>query len=255
MLRKHVTTRRMTAMGLLGCLMLAFLPLGCMNSIAMAPVRYREQHPNARHLLRDITVERLQACVETHGDQLESDSSRVEATVQVDQYGRHFSLLVEGIPDSAKDFATCTETTLRDMALPMSVLQLRDEQMAGQKIPMGNYLANPIVAWEIAAAFAEFMAQHGGKAVLYSVTVEVLSAAAIAAVTVYVGKRTKTKKKKTCIEMLQDCLLTSTADLPGNHWRQSRCAACFEKCSNGSWPESIPLDDGGSCSYPGLVRQ
>lgn len=52
MLLNHVTfTRRVGAMGLFGCLVLAFLPLGCTNSIEMAPVHYREQHPSDRHLL------------------------------------------------------------------------------------------------------------------------------------------------------------------------------------------------------------
>lgn len=240
-------------MGLVGCLVLAFLPIGCTNSIEMAPVHYREQHQNDSHLLPDITIERLQACVERYGHQLESEFYRVEAKVQVDQEGRNHGLVLEGFPDSAPDLAACTKITLRDMAVPTSVLQLRSSKTNGQTKPMGNELANPIVAWEVAVAFAEFMAQHGGKVALYTVTVEVLSAAAVAGVAVYVGRRTK-KKTKTCTELLQDCLLTSTADLPGNHPGHSRCVACFDKCSNGIWPKSIALDDGGSCYYPGLVQ-
>src|SRR4051812_40318834 len=92
-------TRRVAAMGLIGCLMLAFLPLGCANSIETAPLRYRTQHQNARHLLPDLTVERLQACVEEYGHQLPSESIRVEATVQVDDEGRNLGLkVVEGFP-------------------------------------------------------------------------------------------------------------------------------------------------------------
>ncbi len=231
---RHVTTglitlvraRRVAAIALLGCLLLALTPLGCTNSIEMAPARYREQHPNARHLLRDITVERLQECFEKYGHQLASESSRVEATVRVDQEGRSLSLLVEGIPDSAPDFAACTRTTLRDMAVPESLLRLRPEQTAsttnGRTMPMGNEMANPVVAWELAAVLAEFIAQHGGRVVVYSVALTVLTPLAVLAV----GKLSKRCRqvKEACIISCGDSKLP-TGDYAGNPFHK-----CLREC-------------------------
>jgi len=248
---KHVRAVRVAAMGLLGCLILAVLPVGCTKSIEMAPVRYRAQHQNARHLLRDITVERLQECVEKYGYQLQSESIDVEATVQVDDEGRHKGLVVKGIPDSAPDLAACTRITLGEMGVPTSVLQLRYEQTAsttnGQTKPMGNALANPIVMWEIAAALAEFAAQHGGKAVLYSVTIEVLSAAAIAGATVYVARR---KKKDRCTDYYEACVASSLWHKYGRHQWDSLCSLCAGVCfdNNGEWPSTVA---GKDCTYKG----
>lgn len=165
----------MSVIGVAACLMLAFVPFGCAGSIETAPLRYREQHQNARHLLPDITVERLQACVEEHASQLEPQPYRVEAKVQVDQEGRKQDIVVGGIPDSAPDLAACTRIALRDMALPGSLRQLRGEETIGmangQIVPRGNEIGNPIVLVELGSALAEFVAAHGGRMVIYAVTV------------------------------------------------------------------------------------
>lgn len=177
--------RWLSMMGLLGCCILPFMPIGCANSIEQAPVRYHEQHPHSGDRLPDITVERLQACFEDHNDQIEQDSLRVGATVQVDPDGQIQRVIVTGIPEIASDFAACTRTALRNMSIsPSNVFEMRRRQTSartnGSTVPKSNEIANPAVVVEVAILLGEFIAQHGGRAVLYAVTIEVLSAAAIA---------------------------------------------------------------------------
>lgn len=113
--------------------------------------------------------------------------------------------------------------------------------------PTGNEMANPAIALEVAILLGEFAAQHGGKVVLYSVTVEVLSAAAIAAATVYLTK----KQKQECQKHPNNCLDTPTNDKRGNNWNENRCLTCFNVCkSTGKWPENVPFLGGPeSCAY------
>jgi hypothetical protein len=169
--------RRVAAMGLLGCLMLAFLPIGCANSIETAPLRYREQHQNDGHLLPDITVQRLQACVEEYGRQLEPRSYRVEAKVKANQNAQIRDVEVGGIPDDAPDLAACTRITLREMSLPMSVRQLRPGQTIGAAdrplSPHRNEAGNVIVVG-IAILLGEFVVEYGGYTILFAVTLDLV---------------------------------------------------------------------------------
>lgn len=216
----------MSVIGVAACLLLAFVPFGCASSIETAPLRYREQHQNARHLLPDITVERLQACVEEYGSQLEPQSYRVEAKVQVDPEGRKQDVVVGGIPDSAGDLEACTRIALRDMALPGSLRQLHGEETIGltkgQIVPRGNEIGNPIVLVELGSALAEFVAAHGGRVVIYAVTVEVLGGLAVVAVT-QLSKKCR-RVKAACIISCGDSELP-TWDPGGNPFHK-----CMREC-------------------------
>jgi hypothetical protein len=256
---KHVLTRMtstvmqsIAVIGLLGCLILAFLPLGCARSIRNAPIRYRAQHQYDAHLLRDITVERLQECVEAYGEQLgplDPPFSHANGHVQVTPEGKVLDVQLTGIPDRAPDLAACTRITLREMTVPASVLSLRQKQTADstneQTVPRGNEIGNPIVLWEIGAAMAEFAAEHGGRIVLYTVTIEVLTAAAVTATQhVLATKRTH----KQCLDHYVACVASKLYRDLGRGAGDSRCSLCAAKCrdNKGVWPEEV---GSGPCTY------
>lgn len=234
-------TRTFAACGLLACGALAIAP-GCGASNESVVTRYREENSGAR--IPDITAERLQGCVEEFGGQLEAESNRVEATVQVDAEGRTQGVSVAGVAEN--DFAACVRVALRDMAVPEMALR-RKQAATGQTAPKGNELANPVILWEVGVMLAELLAAHGGKTVLYAVSVEVLSVVAVSGVNVYL----KNKKMKACQNHLNDCLATPTNDGRGNNWNEHRCLTCFGICRNtGDWPTSIPFLSGfETCEY------
>jgi hypothetical protein len=217
--------RWLSVTGLLACGTLAFMPLGCMSSTQQAARRYRAQHQDDGHLLRDITVERLQECVEAYGEQLgplDPPFSHANGHVQVTPEGQVLDVQLTGIPNRAPDLAACTRITLREMTVPASVLSLRQKQTADstteQPVPRGNEIGNPIVLWEIGAAMAEFVAEHGGRIVLYTVTIEVLTAAAVVAVA---------KLSKRCRQVKEKCIDSCTdSELPTG----TRYGVPFQKC-------------------------
>jgi hypothetical protein len=65
--------------------------------------------------------------------------------------------------------------------------------------------------------------------------------------------RKKSQKERDCQKKLNECLDTSGNDGKGNNLGEKRCLTCFGLCRHsGTWPQSIPLDDGpGTCLYPG----
>lgn len=204
-----------------------------------AVTRYRDENSGAR--IPDITAERLQGCVEEFGGQLTAESNRVLATVQVDPEGRTQGVTVAGVPES--DFAACVRVALQDMAVPDLALRRRQET-AGQTAPMGNELANPVILWEVGVMLAELLAAHGGKTVLYTVSVEVLSVVAVSGVNVYLRK----KRKDRCTDYYEECVASQLYRDLGRGEGDSRCGACANMCviNNGNWPSAV---GNGTCVY------
>lgn len=197
---------------------------GCASSIEQAPVRYREQHQNRGHLLHDNTVERLQGCAEEFAEQVNEDSLRVWATVQVDREGRIYEVTVEGVPDNASDLAACTRVTLQDMSVPSLPLRSDSTDATGsvQAKPQSNEMANPAVAAEVAILLAEFVAQHGAKTILYAVTIQVLSAIAVE------GYK---KLSKRCRRVKEECVVScGDSDLPTGTYSGDPFHACLRQC-------------------------
>jgi hypothetical protein len=247
--------RRIAVMVLAGCLALAFLPLGCASSIGTASLRYRKQHQNDDRRLPDMTIERLQECVETYGEQLgplDPPLSHAKGHVQVTPEGEVVDIQLTGIPDSAPDFAACVRITLRDMTVPASVLSLRQKETPGeaneQTVLRGNEVGNPMVLVELGAALAEFVAQHKGRIVLYTVTIEVLGAAAVVATQEMLKKKNNWRKK--CTDGYVNCIMSPTGWGRGNTWNESRCGTCRNVCdaNNGSWPPDIEMFPEGRVS-------
>ena len=226
------------------------MPTGCSSSIPPAPELYRLQNQtNNRALLPDVTVERLQACVDESATNLDDGAKRVEATVQVNQDGQVLNVTLEGVPEGAADLATCTRLALR--AMDVSALPLRSHDAPDEKdrpAPSGgNEMANPLVLGEALIVLAEFMAQHGGRAILYAVTLEVTAATTVAAVH---ELRKRRRKKDNCAIYYDQCVMSSYWRKIGRHDWDSLCSLCAGECyaKNGTWPTRVGEND---CNYRG----
>lgn len=113
--------------------------------------------------------------------------------------------------------------------------------------PIGNEMANPGVMVEVAVLLGEFMAQHGGKAILYAVTIEVLGTIAVAG-TQEMLKRNRWKKN--CTDGYVNCIASPAGQQRGNNWNIGRCGTCREVCdrNKGTWPSSIEMFPEGTVS-------
>jgi hypothetical protein len=234
--------RLSAAIGATGLLSMG-MPTGCSSSIPPAPELYRLQNQtNSRVLLPDVTVEQLQACVDESATNLDDGAKRVEATVQVNQDGQVLNVTLEGVPEGAADLATCTRLALR--AMDVSALPLRSHDAPDEKdrpAPSGgNEMANPLVLGEALIVLAEFMAQHGGRAILYAVTLEVAAATTVAAVH---ELRKRRRKKDNCADYYEKCVETPLYYEEGMHIRNTRCNLCRVLCvnNNGEWPATSSL--------------
>jgi hypothetical protein len=154
--KAHRSMRGIAALGLACYAVVAFTPLGC-GGIEQAPPRVPSSADEPR--LPAITQERLRACVNDYGDQVEGYSLRVDARAQVDGEGRIQKVIVDGIPDTAPDLAACTRITLRDMAVPGWVLNLRPGQRVlstnGQTVPMRNEAGNMVLVMGVLIGIGE----------------------------------------------------------------------------------------------------
>ena len=207
--------------------------------------------------LSAITAERLQGCMTEYGQQLDGQSRRVQATVKVDQDGRVVDAVIDGLPLSAPDLAACARVTLREMAVPESVLRLRPTEppiSQQQSAPARGLMGNILVLGG-AIALGEIVAKAFGVTLIFAVAVEIVDVARK-------RPRQKPPEDRTCTEHLTECLLSAMADEPGSVWNHSRCKMCFDRCqgpaSNNKWPQQIQLDEDvfASCQYwkPGSLQ-
>ena len=236
--------RLSAAIGATGLLSIG-MPTGCSSSIPPAPELYRLQNQtNNRALLPDVTVERLQACVDESATNLDDGAKRVEATVQVNQDGQVVNVTLEGVPEGAADLATCTRLALR--AMDVSALPLRSHDAPDEKdrpAPSGgNEMANPLVLGEALIVLAEFMAQHGGRAILYAVTIEMVGAIAVAGT-----QRLADRRRRKCVDLYVKCIGSKLYEELGRGAGDTRCALCADVCRlTGSWPASV---GSGTCDF------
>lgn len=243
--RKHPLgfMRHVSAVVGTATLMSIAAPTGCTSSTTSAPQRYHLQNSNSRRpFLSDTTVERLQACAEEFAGNLEDGTIRVDATVRVNQDGRIQKVIVEGVPDNAPDLAACTRIALFDMAVPALPLRLDNapDEKEMPTPPAGNELANPILLGEALVLLAEFMAQHGGRAILYAVAVEVVAATAVAGAH---ELRRRRRNKDNCVDGYERCVESPLYYDEGKHIRDTRCDLCRALCvlNKGEWPAMSSL--------------
>jgi hypothetical protein len=156
----------------------------------------------------------------------------MDAKVQVDAEGRIQKVIVEGVPDSAQDFAACTRVVLHDMAVPGWVLNLRPNEQSSstsrQTVPSGNAFANPLIIVGVAVLLGEAAIEAGAYTILLAVSVELVHTAV-------------KDVKAMCLDYYVACVASDFYRRMGRGAGDSRCNLCRDVCvdNKGEWPLKV----------------
>lgn len=218
--------RHVAAWGLIGCAMLAIMPMGCANTLETATVRHG--HANSGNRLPDITVERLKKCVVDYEPEFAwYRYANVDANVQVNEDGLIVNVTTEGIPASSPDFGACTRQVLRDMGVSASILRelktkLEAKEAASHADSGGNLVGHPIVivVAGVTLVFNDVVIQVAGITVLFTVMLALKDA-------VDAATKRRPRWMNECQRRLNECLASPLNDEYGHIIGTQRCGWCF----------------------------
>lgn len=243
----HRKARFVSAASLGGALSLLFLPMACAGRLG--PIQAAQTQDPNRPDVPARPVERLKECMANHAQELEPGEYKFRPTIKVNEDGVVVEVTTTDIPGIAWDFSACTRVALGDMPLPMPwLLRLRDlekntnyEQAQTEERKHMGMLATTrnsapsFVIVLVGIGFAELALQAAGYTFLFAVSVELVHEAA------------KNGWRAKCSAHYAACIATATAQEPGNHWKQTRCGICQQRCEfDKKWPVFV---GNGSCEY------
>ncbi|MDC0746961.1 hypothetical protein [Polyangium mundeleinium] len=235
--------RTLLSLGLLGCAMLALVPLGCGAKIV---------HPatqDDRPRVPDATAERLRACVDELGGELRAGSYTFDVTVKVDEDGHVVDVASKGVPHA--ELAVCMRMALRGMTVPEELLGLRKLRLSASPAPANGQTAaerglvgNPGVLVAVAIALADLVIEVGPVIVVMAASVEISKDIAEAI-------QKKPRWVEQCNEELKECLNSPLQSRWGSTYNSKRCNWCREKCNEKGWPQKVPVHDDKfeTCAY------
>jgi hypothetical protein len=197
-------------------------PLGCASNVEVVPIRQGAEDNTPG--VPEITVERLHGCAADYGDQLAAGGYAFQYKIVINKNGQKLNVASEGIPASAPDFAACTRSVLRDMAIPSSVLNLRPDprvsSTSGRTKPVGGELASVTVV-ETVIDLGRLVVRAGGTTILLAISIE-LAASGVRDIAEALDEHERCKTvKQECIAYCSDTTLP-TRDFG---WK-------FQKCKN-----------------------
>ncbi|MDC0748968.1 hypothetical protein [Polyangium mundeleinium] len=236
-------TRTLLSLGLLGCATMALVPLGCGAKITYPAASEGPRVP-------DATAERLRACAEEFGGDLDRGSYTFDYKVLVDEEGRVVDVASKGVPHA--DLAGCTRIALRGMKVPEELLRLRKLRLAespapanGQTMPERGLVGEVVIVTvtTVTTIFVDILIEAGVATMVFAVTMEIAKDVAEAI-------QKKPKWEKECNRHRTACLDTPVQSEPGHVWNASRCNECHDQCmANKKWPTEGPWK---SCIYPNI---
>lgn len=224
--------RTMAAMGVLGCGVLFFSPVGCAGSIG--PVWASQRTTDGSVSLPESTIERLSDCMAKHGKPLGPSYHTYSPVIELDKADLAQKSIRDDIPITAYDFRACT----RDALLAMTIPEQRDWKAGSQ------YIGSPIVVAGVVIVFSELVLEAGAYTIMFAVTVKVVDEAAkdLADVARRYPKADDDEDDNECTNGYVRCIDSGGGTARGNHWNMSRCGSCLEVCRNQkSWPSHIPI--------------
>ncbi|MRG93668.1 hypothetical protein [Polyangium spumosum] len=234
--------RTVLSVGLLLCATAALVPLGC-----AARIRHRADD---RPRVPAATAERLRACVDELGGELERGYYTFDATVKIDEEGRVVDVKGRGVPHP--ELAICLRIALRGMTVTDELLRLRELRVPESAAPANGQapderrlVGNPAVAVAVVVVLADLFIEVGTTVVVLAAAVEMTGEIAETV-------RKEDEVPKTCSDHLGACLEKHPANKRGEHHKASVCHACWKKCSkDDGWPDEVPLFGRGrvSCKY------
>ncbi|TKC95704.1 hypothetical protein [Polyangium fumosum] len=222
----------MLSLGLLGCATLSLVPLGCGAKITYPAASEGPRVP-------DATAERLRACVDEFGGDLDRGYYTFDYKVLADPEGRVVDVASKGVPHA--DLAGCTRIALRGMTVPEGLLKLRlAEPIArtnGQTMPERALVGEVVIVTvtTVTIVFVDLLIEAGVATMVFAVTLEIAKDIAEAI-------QKKPRWKELCDEELNDCLDSPKQSIPGSVEGSSLCLWCREKCTSKGWPEAVKKD-------------
>ncbi|MRG95775.1 hypothetical protein [Polyangium spumosum] len=233
---KRSGVRTLFSFGLLGCAMLALVPLGC-----AATIRHRADD---RPRVPAATAERVRACIDELGGELGTGYYTFDTTVKVDEEGRVVEVKGKGVPHP--ELAICMRIALRGMTVPEELLRVRELRLPesaaktnGQGPDEPGLVGHPAVAVVVVVALAD---------VIIDVGTTVLVLAAAVEMTGEIAKTVQKRDDDPCQEPLNDCLDSRRQSRDGGRWKHSICVTCLDKCRNeGKWPDGVMMSKWERC--------
>jgi len=231
--RRKRALRGLLSLGLLGCVMLVFVPLGCAAKIVYPATSQGPRMP-------DATAERLRACVDEVGGALRSGHYMFDYKVLADREGRIVDVEAKGVPNA--DLVGCTRIALRGMTVPEELLRIRrmpeplarsNERATPERGPIGEIVI--VTVTTVTIVFVDLIIEAGLVTMVFAVTLEIAKDVAEA-----IQKRPNWKKR--CDEALKDCLDSPLQRKPGSVEGSSLCLWCREKCTSKGWPKEVEKD-------------
>ncbi|WP_342763989.1 hypothetical protein [Polyangium sorediatum] len=236
-------TRTLLSLGLLGCVTMALVPLGCGAKITYPAASEGPRVP-------DATAERLRACADEFGGDLDRGSYTFDYKVLVDEEGRVVDVASKGVPHA--DLAGCTRIALRGMTVPEDLLRLRKLRLSespapanGQTMPERGLVGEVVIVTvtTVTIVFVDILIEAGVATMVFAVTMEIAKDVAEAL-------RKRPKWENECNRHRTACLETPVQSEHGDTWNSSKCNECYKQCmAEKWWPTAAPWE---SCIYPNI---
>ena len=227
----------MLAFGLLGCVMLVFLPLGCGGIDENARVSRPVSEAGLK--LPENTLMRLQECADEYAPRLGSSEYKLDFAMEADTSGRVLQMTKTQMDPFNRDVGTCMKFALQAMTVPVSAIQAASGPLVSKNTqgPADRGKTGFVFVPVAVASVAEIMLVSGAVTFLFTIAVSLVKAVAEEIEDVI---DTEKETKRYCKEQQTKCLETSTQSKPGSLKGSSLCLWCFEEClDTGSWPKEV----------------
>ncbi len=217
--------RCLSVIGFVGCVMLAFVPLGCGSGL-FGEVHAQQAPSIRRPAVPEWTVERLKACMHEYGGQLEPRQHVFSPNIQVNREGATVKVTTDDIPNTAPDFATCVRLALEDMSIPTELLNRpADRSLSSADTLTSAQRSQPgfiVVVVGVLAVFTELTLEAGAYTILFAITVELIDKAIDDVAEL--AKRQPNKHDR-CVTQCLHLLPSPSGDLQSSEYRK-----CYREC-------------------------
>ena len=228
-------TRLTLAFGLLCCLTLGFLPLGCGGVDESAQVQQPVMAEGLK--LPESTLAGLQACADEYAPRLPSSKYELSVAVEVSSSGQVVKMTTSQAKPYNQGVGSCTMLALEAMQIPVSELRTRSAPGISKNTQSPAGRGQIGFAIPIALGIAEILIVSGAVTFIFTIAVSL-----VASIADTVDDYLDVKRK--CEEQYKDCLESATADKKGGSPKHTLCYSCRDGCigERGDWPRRVHVD-------------
>ena len=209
--------RRTALMGVIALgLALGLTSISCTSRLG--PVRATQEGGIGRPNLPDIAVEHAKECVADYATQLAPGPHTLDSNVEVNEDGDIVDVTIEGIPNTAPDFAACMRNVLRNMPIAeepfregVAKLQQQREQVS---VSQKSLVGSPVIVIGVAIVATELALEAGAYTILIGITVNLVA-----------------KLSARCRKVRETCIDSCTnSDLPTGTYSGDPYHVCLRQC-------------------------